>query len=276
MAQRAVKALALVIFSAGCGAEPQTTPQRGPPPTYATREIYRFDFQGVRLGMARDDICPRILANGYRNRDGAGCGPTVPHREGESEPVDVFLGGAAPRPCGEGECPPGAPSANVTFLSLTYERIGGRDIVREINVDTAEPGPLGPKTESTIRQWGVPTFHEPGRDGGYSVLIWGATVDQADWGRRESYNRCQFSSDCEARRGTDCGAVISDYATATAAVTIYDWGRWIRIEDRRPQLRALRASGRLRGRSLAPGSGCMQTGTVEERPPIAGKLLARA
>jgi hypothetical protein len=255
-------ALALFIL-AGCGADPRTAPERPRAPVYAAADIYRFDFQGVRLGMTREEACSLIVANGYRNRDGAGCGPTVPHREGETEPVDVFLGRAM-RDCARESCEAGTPAANVQFLSLTYQRVDGRDVVRKINADTAEPGPVGPKEEAAIRAWGPPTFHEPARSqGAFSVLIYGATPAEADWMNRETYNRCGFSPDCEARRGTDCGAVLSDFANVTAEVTVYDWGRWVRIEDRRPELGALRASGRLRGRRLAPSPlGCMQVGGV--------------
>jgi hypothetical protein len=251
MSIRAAAALLALLLLTGCGAEPQAAAPRERPPVYSAADIGRFDFQGVRLGMTREEVCPRILAAGYRNRDGFPCGPAAPMHEGEEAPIDVFLGGAY-RDCTRNACRPSDPAAGVTFLTLVYERVGGRDVVRTISADTAEPGPVPPKTAATISEWGVPTFIERGGEGGYDVLIYGESRAQADWSARETYSRCTTFPDCAAERGTDCGAVLSDFATATAEVTVYHWGRLIRIEDRTAELRALRASGRLQGRRRVP------------------------
>ena len=258
MPARFAIALLIAFSCVGCAPEPLTPPHRDHGPNYSATDIYRLDFQGVRLGMPRDEACLLIVANGYRNRDGGDCGPAAPLRPGDDAPVDIFLGSQM-RDCNREDCRPGSPADSVKFLSLTYERVDGRDVVRRISVDTAEPGQADALTAAIVRDWGRPTFFAPGGDGAHSLLIYGASPAQADPEPRNIFDRCVHSPDCEAERGIDCGAVISDYATTTAEVTIHDGGRWIQIEDRRAYARALRESGRLRGRRLSPGEyGCIR------------------
>ena len=253
MAARLVAA-ALVLLAAACAPERPASPLPSAGPAYSVADIHRLDFQGIRLGMARDEVCRRLIANGYRNWNGGDCGPLGHLEEGDEAPGDDFRGSAPGGWCHPDECRPGTPSGNVMFVSLEYERLGRRDIVRKIGAWTAEPGRRDELAAQTMREWGQPTFHARWA---YTVLNYAPSARQADFYNRSDFDSCRYSPGCAEQRGKDCGAVLSEFGTPHASVVVFDWGRTIEIEDVRPYVRALRASGALQGRRFIPNYACM-------------------
>lgn len=240
------------LLIAACSEAPPTTGYPTMGPSYGASAIYRFDFQGIRLGMARDELCRRLIANGYSHPDRRSCGPLAELEEGELDPGEGF-DGAAEGWCRREPCRPDSPAGKVQYVSMTYERIGGRDFLRTLSVSTAEPKSRAELMAATIREWGEPTYYHIH---GYTQMIYGASPGQANFANRETFARCVISPQCETGKGTDCGAVLSRFATVNASVTVYggsDRGsRVIRLEDPRRHVRRSRASGDLRGRRFIP------------------------
>lgn len=239
---RSVLAATIPLLAAGCA--PLPTPRNAAPAqVYDAAAVYRLDFQGIRLGMARDEVCRVLVANGYYERDETGCGPRVVDID-----IDDQFDGSAPGQCRAEHCRPGTPAAAVRFLSLRYERRADRDVVTEISVWTNEPLPRDALAARTTQAWGPPTFRNP-----VGTVLYGASRRQADDGARDDFDFCRRSPECgPPRDGLDCAALLNELGTPYAQVAVYDWGRSIRIEDPRAAVEALRATGRLRGGRLIP------------------------
>lgn len=253
MSPRCFAALFAVQLVAACAPGPPTTGRPIAGPGYGTAAIYRLDFQGIGLGMRRDEVCRSLVANGYRNEAGGDCGPFAPLEEGDGYPAESYEGWA-PQGCPPDRCRPDSPSARVQYISLDYRRGTKGDFVVAMIVRTSEPDRRASLAEITIRDWGQPSYYHVH---GYSQLIYGYSAKQADSGNRERFDGCRYIPECEIERGTDCGAVLNDFATANASVTINDGSRLIEIEDPRPSVGELRAAGRLRGRRYdGPGYLC--------------------
>ncbi|HST35185.1 MAG TPA: hypothetical protein VLK25_00950 [Allosphingosinicella sp.] len=217
-------------------------------PSYDAEAVYRLEFHGIRLGMARDEVCRRLTANGYTLESPGRCGPLAPRDYEDEPPGDSYRGTAPGGSCRASPCDPASPSSSVQFISVEYERADGRDLVRSFYLWTSEPSGRDALTEATVRAWGRPTYYARW---GYNVLLYGASADQAEYYNREKYGRCVYNPGCAAIDGLDCGAILNDYATPHAQVTAYDGFRVIQVEDARLELRDLRASGVIDGRRVA-------------------------
>lgn len=217
------------------------------PERYDAAAIYRLEFHGIRLGMARDEACRTLLANGYHLRfDSAGCGPLAPFEDGEESPRDNF-GGSARGSCHPEQCRPGTPAEQVSTIIVLYERIAGRDIVNDISVSTVETEGSDALAADGVRHWGRPTFRA---DWGYTVLNYAASPREADFYARGDFGQCRTFPECAAEDGIDCGAILNDLSAPHARVLTVYGGRSITIEDPRPYVARLRASGELQGRRL--------------------------
>lgn len=222
-------------------------------PRYDADAIYRLEFHGVRLGMPRDEVCRRLLAGGYTNRSAGDCGPLAPRDYEDEPPADSFHGTAPGGWCREERCDPALPSAAVQFISIGYDRVGGRDLVRSFYIWTNEPQDRDALAQATVRAWGRPTYYARW---GYNVLYYGASPDQAEFYNRSNYGRCRYNPGCGEMDGLDCGAILTDFATPNAQVVAYDGFRVIEVEDARLDLRDLAASGVIEGRRVVPRYAC--------------------
>ena len=225
-------------------------------PSYDADAIYRLEFHGVRLGLARDEVCRRLLANGYTLEEAGECGPRAP-RDYEEEPQgDSYRGTAGGGWCRQEPCDRALPSAKVQFISVEYDRLDDRDVVRSFYLWTSEAKDRDSLTAETVRHWGRPTYFARW---GYNVLHYGASPDQAEFYNRSNYGRCLYNPGCAEQDGLDCGAILSDYATPNAQVVAYDGFRVIEVEDARLDLRDLRASGVIEDRRVVPRYACPVT-----------------
>lgn len=222
-------------------------------PSYGADAVYRLEFHGVRLGMPRDEVCRRLLADGYTLESPGDCGPLAPRDYEDEPPGDSYRGTAPGGWCGQPPCDPASPSASVQFISIDYDRADGRDLVRSFYAWTSEAADRDALTDVTVRAWGWPTYYARWA---YNVLLYGESADQAEFYNRSNYGRCRYNPGCAEMDGLDCGAILSDYATANAQVTAYDGFRVIEVEDARLDLRDLRASGVIEGRRVVPRYAC--------------------
>jgi hypothetical protein len=227
---------ALVALAAACAPVPyERTDPRAGGPLYDADAVSRLDFLGLHLGMEQGAACARLRAIGYLRQGREDCG-----RHGELDSDDGFiLPGADGMPPPPG---PGAPLESVEIVHLRYELVGGREMVIQIGAHTQSPGRPAALVRASIAAWGPPTFHgHYARD--YVELYWGASREQASPANRNQFGRCTYRPQCEWQRGMDCGSVFARFATPVAHVVVYDWGRWVTIEDYGAYVRALRRSG---------------------------------
>jgi len=253
-ARRALGALLATGLLAGCAtaAAHQSAAARRDPrlidgPLYTPEAIYRLSFQGVHLGMDQREVCAQLVAAGYRREGQEGCGPPT-DPEGDS-----FLGtpGAFGNPA-----PVERPADTVSSINLGYDEVNGHRIVVHIDIYTNGREAAGTGIPETIREWGQPTLHAP-YSPTYHHLYYAGSRRQADPESRDRFGRCRYLPQCAFRDGIDCAALFARFSTVVAEVNTMAWGRNIKLDDFRPELRARRASGEMRRRPWeSPGYLC--------------------
>jgi hypothetical protein len=232
-------------------ARPQYDVQRGP--RYDAAEIYRLSFHGIRLGMTSTEACTRLLAKGYTRRPNDQKGRDCRPEALGDKLSDAFFGTRVFSNAGEPRL--GTATDTVQSLLLSYSMSDGGPAITEIQVMTNERGRLDDLVRTVVREWGRPTLLERHA---YATLAYAASPEEADGSNRQSFSSCQSSPECEYLRGSDCAAVLRRFAGVFAQVAVYDWGRWIRIEDNRPYLASLQASGALERRDWeSPDAMCI-------------------
>jgi hypothetical protein len=241
---QAISLLLLLASAGACAPVARTSPDPDGGPLYTPAEIYEFDLHGLRLGMAREDACRRLLELGFRRHGPADCSPDADDEPSNpvEEAADGYLGPASRDRIERVQT---SPALRLRYVFLLYRTRGGRETVVGLNADTDEPRQQDALERATVQQWGTPTRYERY---GYTILRYGPTAAQVDGNNRSDFQGCQHFPECRHERGTDCARTLSRFASVIAEVVIYDWGRSIRIEDHRPYLRALRASGALERR----------------------------
>ena len=220
-----------VLAAALAGGASATSPAA----LYDAAAIYRMSFHGIALGMTHRDVCERLIAAGYRRWQNpqARCEPGV-----LAEDEDGFNGGSRAM---------GLPAEHVSFIAMDFDAPGPEGKVLRLYSLTMERGSTAQLMQLTREQFGPAT--DQWEDGGAVSPIrvrlgYGATMHGVQPEAQDALSACQLNPPCAWREGIDCRAV-AQAARPYARIHVQPGGRWIEIEDPRPQFAAMRAAGKL-------------------------------
>lgn len=250
----------LAASLAGC-APPAATPQAAamPPPgrvwgpAYTAAQMRRLTIRGVHLGMEQRAACERLLAQGFYSHEGdepdeVCAAEAMDRHEGRfvyfpSYNDTFFPGPKAKRDPNAGR--PGALTGKLSSLTLEYARTrDDRLIVSGMSALTDEPNQEEEAlARSTVAAWGTPTVNHL-----WGHLVYGSSVEQADYENRGAFTSCKIDPGCEHLDGIDCAAILSRYSTVSATVNLNGWGRYIHLDDNGSQLSEGRRNGVIRRR----------------------------
>ena len=243
--------LAAILVCSACSPDSPrlaTEPARA---LYSDAQLYGLRFKGVGLGMSPAEICSTLTGQGYIRRPQDRAGDPCRADRLKPESSDDYFGEAVFRDFRD---PRRSPTDSVHHIAVTYRGAGPSLRATSIRAHTREPDRAAELIAATISEWGRPTHFE---NHAYAILNYAGAAALADPMNIHAFGSCRFNAGCEYQKDkTDCGAVLRAFARPRAQVTIYDWGRSIELDDDRPYVADLKASGWFERRAWEKPAAC--------------------